>query len=166
MPLLRTRWARLVACTAVLALVSCGSDTQRVTITSRTVLPATTTTRARPPTTTAAPTTTSTAMSTTTTTMRPTPPTIARWVPPASLEPCGGDLPTCAIVARESGGSYTAVNPTGCDGHGCFGKYQFSGAWACKLGLPCDIAHATPAQQDAAARLLWNHGAGCSNWSC
>lgn len=89
--------------------------------------------------------------------------------PPAtispSLEPCGGtDYPPCYVAARESGGDYGAYNPHGCDGHGCYGKWQFSGAWACRLGLPCDLATATPEQQDNAARILWNGGAGCSNW--
>lgn len=83
---------------------------------------------------------------------------------PSSLYPCGGDLPSCYIVARESGGSYSAYNPSGCGGNGCYGKYQFSGAWAGKLGLPFDLSTATPQQQDDAARALWNHGAGASNW--
>lgn len=88
--------------------------------------------------------------------------------PPATtgLEPCGGgDYPPCSVVQRESRGSYTAINPTGCGGYGCFGKWQFSGEWAGKLGLPVDIAAATPAQQDEAARELWSGGAGCSNWA-
>ena len=81
------------------------------------------------------------------------------------LAPCGGDLPPCSVAHDESGGSYTAFNATGCDGRGCYGKWQFSGEWACKLGLPCDLSHATPEQQDAAARTLWAGGAGCSNWA-
>ncbi len=81
-----------------------------------------------------------------------------------SLEPCGGDLPPCWVAQKESGGSYTAYNPTGCGGRGCYGKWQFSGEWAGKLGLPEDLATATPEQQDAAARELWRNGAGCSNW--
>jgi hypothetical protein len=44
-------------------------------------------------------------------------------------------------------------------------RWQFSAAWACHFGLPCDIAHWTPAQQDAAARALWAGGRGCSNWA-
>lgn len=94
-----------------------------------------------------------------------TPTTVAPAPEAPTVGGCGGDLPPCYVVARESGGSYTAVNATGCGGNGCFGKYQFSGAWAGKLGLPADIARATPAQQDAAARELWADGAGCSNWS-
>lgn len=77
---------------------------------------------------------------------------------------CGGDLPPCYVMQRESGGSYTAFNPTGCGGSSCYGKWQFSGEWAGKLGLPADLSQATPEQQDTAARILWNNGAGCSNW--
>lgn len=84
---------------------------------------------------------------------------------PASYQPCGGEYPPCWRVATESGGDYGAYNPGGCDGHGCFGKWQFSGEWAGKLGLPLDLRTATPQQQDEAALLLWNGGAGCSNWS-
>lgn len=84
---------------------------------------------------------------------------------PVSLQPCGGDLPPCYVKQRESGGNYGAVNWSGCGGRGCFGAWQFSGEWAGKLGLPLDLTQATPAQQDEAARILWNHGAGCSNWS-
>lgn len=85
---------------------------------------------------------------------------------PASYQPCGGtDYPPCYRVQSESRGDYNAYNPTGCGGRGCYGKWQFSGEWACKLGLPCDLRFATPAEQDNAARLLWNHGTGCSNWS-
>lgn len=97
---------------------------------------------------------------------------VGRPVPPAapttnpSLAPCGGtDYPPCYVAARESGGSYSAYNPGGCGGNGCYGKWQFSGAWAGRLGLPTNLAAATPAQQDAAARALWAHGAGCSNWA-
>lgn len=78
---------------------------------------------------------------------------------------CGGDLPPCYVMLRESGGSPTAYNPTGCNGHGCYGKWQFSGEWRCHFGLSCDIAHWTEAEQDYAARILWDHGRGCRNWS-
>lgn len=107
---------------------------------------------------------------TTTTTTVPAPPVTAPAPPrivtyPASYQPCDGEYPPCWRVATESGGDYNAYNPGGCDGRGCFGKWQFSGEWACKLGLPCDLRTATPAQQDEAARLLWNGGAGCRNWA-
>ncbi len=79
---------------------------------------------------------------------------------------CGGsDYPPCYVAQRESGNTYGAYNPNGCGGSGCYGRWQFGGFWACKLGLPCDLSSATPEQQDNAARLLWNHGAGCSNWA-
>jgi hypothetical protein len=94
------------------------------------------------------------------------PPTSTPAALATSFSPCGGtDYPPCWRVQTESRGEYGAYNPTGCGGHGCFGKWQFSGAWAGKLGLPVDIAHATPQEQDNAARLLWAGGAGCSNWS-
>ena len=86
----------------------------------------------------------------------------------ATLEPCGGDLPPCEVKRRESGGRYDAYNPRGCvtdRGRGCYGAWQFSHEWACKLGLPCDLTEATPEQQDDAARILWDGGRGCGNWS-
>lgn len=94
------------------------------------------------------------------------PPQVVTTVPAAtSLQPCGGsDYPPCYVAQRESGGSYSAYAASGCHGP-CYGKWQFDGRWAGKLGLPADLSTATPAQQDEAARQLWNHGAGCSNWS-
>jgi len=79
--------------------------------------------------------------------------------------PCGGDLPPCWRVTIESRGQWDAYNPTGCGGNGCYGPYQFSGAWAGNLGLPLDLSQTTHAQWVAAARELWANGAGCSNWS-
>lgn len=91
-------------------------------------------------------------------------PTNAEWG--SSLSPCGGgDYPPCSVAQRESGGNYNAVNWGGCGGSNCYGKWQFSGEWAGQLGLPTDLQNATPAQQDEAARLLWNGGAGCGNWA-
>jgi hypothetical protein len=92
-------------------------------------------------------------------------PAVAPGPAPTTPGPCGGDYPPCQVAQRESGNSYTAYNPTGCGGQGCYGRWQFSGAWAGRLGLPLDLTQATPQQQDDAARQLWNHGAGCSNWS-
>jgi len=86
----------------------------------------------------------------------------------SSAAPCGGAYPPCYVALRESGGNYGAFNPGGCYSNGrsgCYGKWQFGWFWGGKLGLPLDLAQATPAQQDEAARLLWNNGAGCSNWS-
>lgn len=78
---------------------------------------------------------------------------------------CGGDLPPCWVMAQESGGDIHAVNWGGCGGNNCYGKWQFSGAWACHFGLSCDIASWTEAEQDYAARTLWDNGRGCSHWS-
>lgn len=80
--------------------------------------------------------------------------------------PCGGDLPPCSRVQIESGGTWDAFNDGGCGGNNCYGPYQFSGAWAGKLGLPLDLTQTTHEQWVAAARELWDNGAGCSNWSC
>lgn len=87
---------------------------------------------------------------------------------PPSYQPCDGEYPPCWRVQTESRGDYNAYNPTGCYSRGrsgCYGKWQFGWFWGGRLGLPLDLSTATPAQQDEAARLLWNHGAGCSNWS-
>lgn len=79
---------------------------------------------------------------------------------------CGGtEYPPCEVAWRESRNTYDAYNPTGCGGNGCYGRWQFSGAWAGQLGLPADLSTATPEQQDAAARELWAGGAGCSHWA-
>lgn len=90
--------------------------------------------------------------------------------PPASADPsrapCDGDLPPCwRIIGIESGGRWDAHNYGGCEGHDCWGPYQFSGSWAGKLGLPLDLWTTTHDQWVAAARALWNGGAGCGNWS-
>lgn len=73
---------------------------------------------------------------------------------------CGGTTPyegggSCwaipyYIVECESGGSYTASNPSGA-----------TGAYQLMIGGGGD-----PASQDAAAAALWNGGAGASNWTC
>lgn len=86
--------------------------------------------------------------------------------------PCGGDLPPCWVLRRETGGtgSPTAWNPTGCyersTGHrGCGGKWQFSwSTWARYGGY--ETANLAPeADQDAKARLTWAGGRGCSHWA-
>lgn len=83
---------------------------------------------------------------------------------PKVVAPTGGGG-GCAIPAyicqRESGGSYTAVNPSS----GAGGKYQFlPSTWRALggTGLP---QHAPPHIQDAMAAKLWAGGAGCAHWS-
>ncbi len=80
---------------------------------------------------------------------------------PTSLLPCGGDLPPCYVKQRESGGSYSARNPTS----SASGAWQFlDSTWAGFGGYPSAYL-APPDVQDARARELWNHGAGCGHWS-
>jgi hypothetical protein len=74
---------------------------------------------------------------------------------------CGGDLPSCEIMERESGGSLTAQNPTS----SASGKWQFiDSTWNDYGGYPT-AADAPEDVQDAKARELWAGGAGCSHWS-
>lgn len=74
---------------------------------------------------------------------------------------CGGDLPTCPIVWRESRFDPHAENPTST----ASGLYQFiDGTFAtCRTGY----RHASSAPvsvQVACARQIWNHGRGASHW--
>lgn len=70
---------------------------------------------------------------------------------------CGGDLPPCWVMNRESGGNINAYNPTGCGGRGCYGKWQCDPRTCSGKG--------TEAQQDAEARALWDNGRGCAHWA-
>lgn len=70
---------------------------------------------------------------------------------------CGGDLPPCWVMMRESGGDINAYNPTGCNGRGCYGKWQCDPRTCSGTG--------TEEEQDAEARALWNGGRGCSHWA-
>lgn len=83
---------------------------------------------------------------------------------PSSLAPCGGDLPPCTVKANESGGDYTAVNPTGCGGRSCGGAWQFDPKTWNGYGGYAYAQDAPPEVQDAKARELWADGAGCSHW--
>ena len=67
------------------------------------------------------------------------------------------------IRAHESGGDYTAVNSTGCDGQPCGGAYQlhssYASTWAARAGYPGLSSNAAtwPAStQDAVALYLYN----------
>lgn len=124
----------------------------------------------------------STAPSTTTTAVTRLPdrsPRADRARPPAAVVAgtgaCGGDLPPCWVLARESHGDLRALNPRGCGGLGCFGKWQFDPrTWLGCWGRDCagltyqgyaraDLA--PESVQDDRARELWNHGAGCHHWA-
>lgn len=75
----------------------------------------------------------------------------------APSERCGGDLPPCSVMMRESGGDINAYNPTGCNGRGCRGKWQCDPRTCSGVG--------TEAEQDAEVRALWDNGRGCSHWN-
>lgn len=98
-------------------------------------------------------------MFTTTTDRARTGPRERRTMRAAGVHPCGPefDLPPCWVMQRESGGDPNAYNPTGCGGRGCRGKWQCDPRTCSGTG--------TEEEQDAEARALWNHGAGCSHWS-
>lgn len=99
---------------------------------------------------------------TTTTTTAPPAPAPA---PAPAAEPssgrCGGDLPPCYVMMRESGGNIRAQNPSST----ASGKWQFlDSTWAGYGGY--SSAYLAPESvQDARARELWAGGAGCGHWN-
>jgi hypothetical protein len=74
---------------------------------------------------------------------------------------CGGDLPPCYVMRRESGGSLTAQNPTST----ASGKWQFLRSTWAGFGGYSEAWMAPESVQDAKARILWDGGRGCSHWS-
>jgi hypothetical protein len=92
-------------------------------------------------------------------------PYVATTVPVAGGDgACGGSLPPCSVMRRESGGDPTAVNATGCGGRGCYGKWQFDPLTSQALGYPGTMDQYAESVQDEAARTLYADGAGCSHW--
>lgn len=75
---------------------------------------------------------------------------------------CGGNLPSCAILACESGGKLTAENPTS----SASGKWQFLDSSWNNYGGYARASDAPEHVQDAAAAALWDGGRGRSHWSC
>lgn len=74
---------------------------------------------------------------------------------------CGGDLPPCYVMMRESRGDLRAENPSS----SASGKWQFiDGTWA-GFGGYAHASDAPEAVQDERARQVWAGGAGCANWS-
>lgn len=74
---------------------------------------------------------------------------------------CGGDLPPCYVMMRESGGSITAQNPTST----ASGKWQFLDSTWQGYGGYAKASYAPEHIQDEKARQLWAGGAGCFHWS-
>ena len=85
--------------------------------------------------------------------------------------PCGGSLPPCFVLMRESRGNPTAQNRRST----ASGKWQMvirtSNTSARAIGRPDLVGRPartwTPTEQDAAARWLWNLGGpgrGCRHW--
>lgn len=74
---------------------------------------------------------------------------------------CGGALPPCYVMMRESGGSLTAQNPTST----ASGKWQFLDSTWAGYGGYSRAMYAPESVQDAKAAALWAGGAGCSHWS-
>ena len=74
---------------------------------------------------------------------------------------CGGDLPPCWVMMRESRGDIRAENPRST----ASGKWQFlDGTWG-GYGGYAHASHAPEQVQDERARQLWAGGRGCSHWS-
>ncbi|MBS1847911.1 MAG: transglycosylase family protein [Actinobacteria bacterium] len=73
---------------------------------------------------------------------------------------CGGNLPPCCVMMRESRGNPTAVNASS----GASGKWQFmTSTWANYDGYPT-AASAPESVQDERAAQVWAGGAGASHW--
>ena len=96
----------------------------------------------------------------------------------AAVEPsgqCGGDLPPCHVMMRESHGDirvwnggcyyppgYAGNNPCGSTASG---KWQFIRSTWAGYGGYLNAADAPESVQDAKAREAWAGGRGCSHWS-
>lgn len=74
---------------------------------------------------------------------------------------CGGDLPPCYVMMRESRGIITARNPSST----ASGKWQFLNSTWAGFGGYAEAWMAPESVQDAKARILWDGGRGCSHWS-
>jgi hypothetical protein len=105
------------------------------------------------------------------------PPTTRPYIPPPTTKPyipptraivqvqgsgrCGGNLPPCYVMMRESKGIITARNPSST----ASGKWQFLDSTWKGYGGYASAADAPESVQDAYAAQIWAGGAGCSNWS-
>jgi hypothetical protein len=88
-------------------------------------------------------------------------PTVSRAAPSGGGSGrCGGNLPPCCVMYRESGGSLTAQNPTST----ASGKWQFLDSTWAGYGGYASAYLAPESVQDAKAAALWAGGAGASHW--
>jgi hypothetical protein len=74
---------------------------------------------------------------------------------------CGGSLPPCYVMMRESRGNIRAANPRS----SARGKWQFLRSTWANFGGYASADLAPEQVQDAKARQLWAGGRGCSHWS-
>lgn len=75
--------------------------------------------------------------------------------------PCGGNLPPCFVLQRESRGDPRAENPTST----ASGLWQFlDSTWAGYAGVR-HASYASVASQNQRAVQLWAGGKGCSHWA-
>lgn len=74
--------------------------------------------------------------------------------------PCGGSLPPCYVLERESHGNPSAENPTS----SASGLWQFLDSTWAEYGGYSRASHAPVSVQNAKAAALWAGGAGCSHW--
>lgn len=73
---------------------------------------------------------------------------------------CGGSLPPCYVMMRESRGNIHAQNPRST----ASGKWQFlDSTWGRHRGY-AKARYAPEWVQDEKARILWAGGRGCSHW--
>ncbi len=74
--------------------------------------------------------------------------------------PCGGDLPSCCTLQKESGGTPTAQNPVSSSS----GLWQDTDStWDNYKGY-AHAKDAPPDIQNERNRQIWNNGAGWANW--
>lgn len=104
------------------------------------------------------------------TTAAPAPTAPPQTAPPVTQPPapvvaavsgaCGGGLPPCCVMLRESGGNPTAVNASS----GASGKWQFMPDTWQGYGGYASAAQAPESVQDARAAQIWAGGAGAGHW--
>lgn len=91
-------------------------------------------------------------------------PTPTSTIEPSTTQPstgaCGGSLPPCYVLARESRGDIHAVNPVS----GAAGKWQMILSTSLALGYTLPMNYYGESVQDDAARTLWDSGNGCRHW--